>query len=156
MTAPAATGSRQIVVGVDESGPAQFALQWAQHLGALAEAGIVAVNAWEKPPPYIFPMVDKDWDGDRAAHQMVENVLANTFSTAPLGGVRIVTRQGNPAEVLIAASEHAYLLIVGSRGRGGFAAVLLGSVSNRCAEYAKCPVLIVREPPPEVGSPRQR
>jgi nucleotide-binding universal stress UspA family protein len=148
MTEPAAPASRQIVVGVDESEPAKLALRWAQHLGALAGAGIIAVNAWEQPPPYISPMVDNDWDGDTAAQQMVEKVLADTFSTVPLGGVRIVTRQGHPASVLIKESEQAYVLVVGRSGRHGFAGTHLGSVSARCAEYAKCPVLVVHDPPP--------
>jgi len=57
-----------------------------------------------------------------------------------------VVVQGWPAEVLLEASEGADLLVVGSRGRGGFTSALLGSVSQNCAHHATCPVLIIRAP----------
>jgi nucleotide-binding universal stress UspA family protein len=55
-----------------------------------------------------------------------------------------IVRQGQAAEVLVAEAKEAELLVVGSRGRGGFAGLLLGSVSQQCAHYAPCPVVIVR------------
>ena len=52
---------------------------------------------------------------------------------------------GNPSEVLIEASKQATLLVVGSRGVGGFIGLLMGSVSTQCVHYSHCPVLVVRE-----------
>ncbi|MDQ1560876.1 MAG: hypothetical protein QOE85_217, partial [Actinomycetota bacterium] len=54
-----------------------------------------------------------------------------------------VTFEGNADEILIEQSRGAEMLIVGSRGHGGIAGVLLGSVSAKCAEHAHCPVLII-------------
>jgi nucleotide-binding universal stress UspA family protein len=68
----------------------------------------------------------------------------------------LVTRveQGGAARILIDVSQGANLLVVGSRGHGGFAGLLLGSVSSACAEHAACPVLVVHgeTPPPTPGS----
>jgi nucleotide-binding universal stress UspA family protein len=65
-------------------------------------------------------------------------------------GLRTDVREGNAARVLLEASEGARMLVVGSRGHGGFAGLLLGSVSAACAEHASCPVLVLHgtTPPP--------
>ena len=65
---------------------------------------------------------------------------------SPAFALERVVEQGAAADVLVRAAEHADLLVVGSRGHGGFSGLLLGSVSQQCAQHALCAVVIVRRP----------
>jgi nucleotide-binding universal stress UspA family protein len=136
----------EIVVGVDGSEEAKAALRWAAEEAGLRGRGIVAVHAGVYPAlteafapgqrPYAEAL-------RRDAEELVEAVIADAAvpENVPL---RRVIVEGDAAEALIAASEGAELLVVGSRGLGGVAGVLLGSVSRQCARHAACPVVIVR------------
>ena len=77
-----------------------------------------------------------------------EKILADAISAAvdPASGVSVQGRvvEGNAAQVLLDASDGAELLVVGSRGHGGFTEALLGSVSQHCVHYARCPVVVIR------------
>jgi nucleotide-binding universal stress UspA family protein len=139
--------SRHILVGVDESDHARHALRWAVELAKPVSADIIAVNAWEKPPPYISPIADQNWDPDRGAQEMVRQVLTAEFGATVPDNIRVITREGNPAKVLVEASKAAYMLIVGRCGHSTFPWLRLGSVSGRCAEHGECAVLVVDRPP---------
>jgi nucleotide-binding universal stress UspA family protein len=78
------------------------------------------------------------------ARELLQGLVAKAPSTE---GVEVewVAVPGNPSEVLIEASKHAVLLVVGSRGVGGFMGLVMGSVSTQCVHYSHCPVLVVRE-----------
>jgi len=83
----------------------------------------------------------------RRAEQRLEAVVAEVEREMPEAAdarIERVVVAGHPAEMLLAAASGAELLVVGSRGRGGFAGLLLGSVSQTCAHHARCPVVIVR------------
>ncbi|GAA4990113.1 hypothetical protein GCM10025734_16780 [Kitasatospora paranensis] len=80
------------------------------------------------------------------ARERFAGELRRVLAEAPSVEVRERLVRGNAADVLLAAAEGADLLVVGSRGRGTFARALLGSVSQRCAMHAPCPVVIVRPP----------
>ena len=139
-----------IVVGIDGSEESNNALRFAFEEARLRGAGLHAVHAWEVfvgglgggliwPPS---PEAEQDIleDRERWLRTTIEEIVGDP------AGVEIssTAKVGTPAEVLIAASAGADLLVVGSRGHGGFAGLLLGSVSQQCAHHAPCPVVIVR------------
>jgi nucleotide-binding universal stress UspA family protein len=139
-----------IVVGVDHSAGARAALVFAEEEARLRGATLRVVHAWQYG--YIgsagfeggVPALGGDLKEMQAA---AKAALEATLDQAQLGpGVEIEQHvvQGAPAGVLVDESRGADLLVVGSRGHGGFAQLLLGSVSQQCAHHAECPVVIVR------------
>ncbi|MCB5163868.1 universal stress protein [Streptomyces bambusae] len=135
----------RIVVGVDGSPSSQAALRWAVRYAGLVGGRVEAVTAWEVPgaASWSAPAVDATFDAEEAERKLVEEVRSVLGED---GASRVHERlvQGHPAEVLADAAEGAELLVVGSRGRGGFRRALLGSVSQQVALHAPCPVTIVR------------
>jgi nucleotide-binding universal stress UspA family protein len=141
----------RIVVGVDGSQSSIGALRRGARIAAALELPLEAVVAWHYPNLYggymgatFVPDPNMIADGARA---MLDETVTAVFGDSPPAAFRTVVREGATAETLIAASEGAEMLIVGSRGHGGFAGLLLGSVSEACAEHATCPVLVFHEPP---------
>jgi len=155
----AADGSavmRRIVVGVDGSETSRNALRWASAEAIGHDAELHVVYAWEvqgvgagvgiapgrrtSAPP----------EGQRdAAEQLVTQVIEEELGANPPAKVRPSIGRGSAAGVLLEASKGADLLVVGSRGSGGFAGLLLGSVSTKMANHAECPVVIVRPAAPQ-------
>jgi nucleotide-binding universal stress UspA family protein len=142
----------RIVVGVDGSPSSKAALAWAVRQAKLTGASVDAVIAWHYPAmvggvPFapIGPMYSADYATFAAT--VLNDTVGETVD--PDGPVKVssAVREGNAAQVLLDASHGADLLVVGSRGHGGFAEALLGSVSQACVHHAQCPVVIVREPP---------
>ncbi|GAA2794284.1 universal stress protein [Saccharopolyspora taberi] len=137
----------EIVVGVDGSSSSKAALRWAVRQAGLTGAGVRAVAAWEFPAFY-------SWEGGPMPPEEFEQTARKSLDDAvdevehqTVGPVRISREimHGHSAQVLLDAAEGAELLVVGSRGHGSFYGALLGSVSQRCAQHARCPVVIVRE-----------
>ena len=83
------------------------------------------------------------WQPDETAKEILNNSLEVVFGKKRPAGLKGSISQGHPTFVILDASKGAEMLIVGSRGLGGFTGLLLGSVSSTCAEHAKCPVLVV-------------
>lgn len=139
----------RIVVGVDGSEQSKLALRWAAHLADANGAGIDAVMAWEIPPNFGSPYVCDPYMPQVDAQKVLSEAVAEVFGADRPARLREVVEQGNAARMLLAAAEGAAMLVVGSRGHGGFAGLLLGSVSTQCAAHATCPVLVVHgnEPP---------
>ena len=133
----------RIVVGVDGSAASRDALRWAQWQAELTGAPLEVVTAWSYPTSYGFPVIaDVDWE------QGARTVLDEAVDEA-LGPQADVTRrvvEGHAARVLVEAADGADLLVVGSRGHGGFTGMLLGSVSEHVVTHASCPVVVVRHP----------
>jgi nucleotide-binding universal stress UspA family protein len=134
----------RLVVGVDGSASSRAALRWAVRQAELTGGTVAAITVWNYPIFYGMEIAGAFDDIQHAA----ERVLAETVDTIKDTPVRIRQEviQGNTAQVLLEAATDADLLVVGTRGHGGFAGALLGSVSNQCAQHAPCPVVIVPEP----------
>lgn len=136
---------QKVVVGVDGSEFGQEALRWAQHYVEAVGGQLTAVTAWHFPPLTTAEggVAPNTRDPQRAAEQQ----LADALEQAELAGapdIEQVVAHGHPAGVLIERSRDADLLVVGTRGHGGFAGMLLGSVSAHCVHHAHCPVVVVR------------
>ena len=139
---------KTILVGVDGSRGSRKALTWAAAEAADHGANLVVVHVWERtlPPSGGNPSVpahDATDTSENAAKELVEIIKAELGEDPPVVAQPRVKR-GRPAEVLIEESAGADLLVVGTRGHGGFAGLLLGSVSQHVAAYAQCPVTVAR------------
>jgi nucleotide-binding universal stress UspA family protein len=136
----------RIVVGVDGSPSSKAALRWAIRQAKLTGASVDAVTAWHIPAGYgIAPGPVDVFDFSSNAKGVLAEALAEVSTLAPEVTVRPQVTEGHAAEVLLRASHGADLLVVGSRGHGGFASALLGSVSQYCVVHAHCPVLVMRD-----------
>ena len=156
MTA-ADTRSKRIVVGVDGSEHSKRALRWAAHLARLERAPIEAVLVWEPPAPagYGWNFMESGWDPIPEMQKSLTATVDEVFGAQRPPLLTLHTVVGYPAVQLVRISADAALLVVGSRGHGGFANLLLGSVSAKCSQHAQCPVLVVHdtEPPEPPGPP---
>jgi nucleotide-binding universal stress UspA family protein len=132
----------RIVVGVDGSPHSLAALRWALDQAASRAGGVTAVLAWQ------VPFVSIPGAFDRAElEQAYRQFLIKTVSEvvpSPRVPLATVLAEGDPTESLIAASQGADVLVLGIRGRTGFAGLMLGSVSQACAANASCPVVLVK------------
>jgi nucleotide-binding universal stress UspA family protein len=137
------TATGHIVVGVDGSESSQRALAWAVRYGKLVNANVDAVISWHYPTGYGIGGTVMAWDPAADAKQVLADSVAAVLGDQDSGQVAQLVRQGLAAQVLLDETKDAQLLVVGSRGHGGFAGLLLGSVSSSCAEHARCPVLVV-------------
>ena len=142
------TGSGKIIVGVDGSDCSRRALRWAADEARRRNAQLIPINI--SPSPLVTHFIG----GYPAAHQpeyldLLRADLSQTVTTVlgpdPQLKIDPAVVRGNPAKVLIDLSADADLLIVGTRGLGGFAGKLLGSVSRDVAAHAHCTTVIVRD-----------
>jgi nucleotide-binding universal stress UspA family protein len=137
-----------VVVGVDGSEASADALRWAVRYARMTGATVRAVTVWHYPasfgwaPTTAIPEMDLEGDARQALKETLEQVVGAE------GPVTIQTHvvEGPPALMLLRAAEDADLLVVGSRGHGAFAGMLLGSVSEHCVHHATCPVVVIRHP----------
>lgn len=148
MAGQASGGLGQIVVGVDGSGPSKSALRWAARIAQATGATIQAITAWEYPTGLGWGMPPEGWQPEADMRAMLEDTLVEVFGSQRPPGLEAMVEYGPPRVVLLEAAKHAGMLVVGSRGHGGFAGLLLGSVSAACAEHAQRAVLVVHSDPP--------
>jgi len=134
----------RIVVGVDGSEAAEAALAFAVEEGRVRGAKVEAVMSWHEP--YVAPtMVTIEPNAEVFADAAKATLDKAVDALGDTSGVEIERRvlRGNAAGVLLEAAEGAAMLVVGSRGRGGFTGLLLGSVSQQVVQHARCPVVVV-------------
>jgi nucleotide-binding universal stress UspA family protein len=143
-----------ILVGVDGSDHSRQALEWAMREAVTRHVPLTVMTV--HPPPvraaaevlWALPdLPDRSFDLEAArmgVKQFVEKVANDTGLAVPEVTVTVVI--GDPAEELVKASQDADLLVVGSRGSGGFARLMLGSVTSKVMHHAACPATVVHEP----------
>ena len=152
-----------VVVGVDGSAEAQDALRWALAEGRLRSSPVRVVHAWTFG--YIASSAEGYLYGDgwvnpynsdgldlsdlhSAAEELLEWSLADVGEETRGVEIERLVVQGSAAALLISAVAPGDLLVVGSRGHGGFVGLLVGSVSQQCVHHAPCPVVVVHAPEP--------
>lgn len=137
---------KAIIVGVDGSPSSINALHMAVDLARATGAPVEAVTAWQFPVMYDGTFPTEVWSPEGEAEATLAAALETAFPAGVPSNLTSSIIAGPTAGVLIARSKEASMLVVGSRGRGGFRGLLLGSVSTACAQHAHCPVLIMHQP----------
>ncbi|MEV4718518.1 universal stress protein [Micromonospora noduli] len=150
--------NRPVVVGVDGSPSSFVAAEHAARAAVLRSRPLLLVHGYLHPSGYGVPLNPYDLGvpaPSEEAQQMLERTAAELTARWP--GLAVEVRQvlGGPGATMIEESRRAELVVVGSRGLGGFAGLLLGSVGTQVAAHAHCPVLVVRpdEQPIPVDGP---
>lgn len=141
-----------IVVGIDGSEGAKHALEWAAAEARLRNAPLTVLLAWQFPSGFyagagwsgITPELREDLR--KLAEHRLEEACAAAGPALDKVEVNRIAVEGLPAHVLIEAAANADLLVVGTRGHGGFVGLLLGSVSQQCTHHSPCPLVIVPSP----------
>jgi nucleotide-binding universal stress UspA family protein len=145
MTTQPGTGHR-IVVGVDGSPASVDAVEWAAHQAELTGADLEVLMTWEWPESYGWSLpVPSDYDPAADSENLLKRILEPVRNDHPNVTIHPTILEGHPAPLLVEASAGADMLVVGSRGHGEFAGMLLGSVSEHCVTNAHCPVLVFRD-----------
>jgi len=140
--------TEHVVVGVDGSPASAVALSWAVRYASGLGATIRAVLAWHYPaaagqaPVGVAPKSVTS-EVEHSRDEILEKAISDAIGADPGVPIEREITYGHPAQVLIDESEAADLLVVGSRGHGGFKGLRLGSISMHCVTHAHCPVTVV-------------
>jgi nucleotide-binding universal stress UspA family protein len=149
-----------VVVGTDGSPSAQRAVSWALGEARIRGADVRLVHAWmvplldALPEPWAIGVPALDAGNEQRVHDKLEEaagafldgVVNEARRREPTLGIEGELVEARPAHALLEAARGADLLVVGSRGGGGFAGLRLGSVSSQCVHHAPCPVVVVPDP----------
>jgi nucleotide-binding universal stress UspA family protein len=135
-----------VLVGVDGSTSSKEALAWAARYAGLTGSPLDVVIVWHMPSTLGWETpIPTDWNPENDARSILETEVEEVLGSAHPGGTRLTVLQGPPAKVLAELAHSASILVVGSRGRGQVAGMLLGSVSEALVRHAPCPVVVVRD-----------
>ena len=153
-----------VVVGDDGSPAAEVAVQYALDEARRRNTDLHVIRAWRiptalgmrEPTAYVPSLPELEAETRDFLQERVDRILGSPDDVR----LHIHTVYASAARALITASESADVVVVGSRGLGGFASLLLGSVADQCARHCACPVIVVRQPKPAVvdqgGAPADR
>ncbi len=144
----------RIVVGVDGSEHSKRALRWAAYVAGLTPGTRVeALMVWEPPASFGFQWkyLVPNWDPMIDMQKSLRQVIDDVFGADAPPHLTLHTVEGHPAAQLLKAGMDAEMLIVGSRGHGTLASLVLGAVSERCIRHSRCPVLVVHDTDPPVA-----
>lgn len=141
--------AERVVVGVDGSPASDLAMAWAARYARATGASVRAIMAWHYPSAAGYQSAPvapgaSPADAELALRAELDRAIAAAFGDPPSIQVARKLVHGHPARVLIDESTDADLLVVGSRGHGGFSGISLGSISTHCVMHAACPVTVVR------------
>ena len=144
-----ATGQETVIVGVDGSPPSTTALAWAARYADALGASLRAVLAWHYPsaaglPPEVRTPEPVRSQVEQSRYEILDKAIESACRDLPTMKVDRKVVYGHPAQALIDESRNADLLVVGSKGHGGFTGMILGSVSTHCVTHASCPVTVVK------------
>ncbi|HAM02141.1 MAG TPA: universal stress protein UspA [Acidimicrobiaceae bacterium] len=140
-----AADRRPVVVGVDGSEKSKDALTWAARWAALSGVDLLAVIIWHYPTMFGWaPPWPDGYDPGAEANQLLQDTVRQVLGASPAISVTTRVFEGAAAPTLVELSKEASLIVVGSRGHGEFAGMLIGSVSEFLAGHAHCPVVIIR------------
>lgn len=141
--------NKPVIVGVDGSVDSVQALQWAAEYARAYQVPLQALTTFKVPNVY-GPQAMAGWEDPTRLKEDSRNMLADTVREALGQDARVEEQvlRGHPAQVLVKASQDAQLLVVGSRGRGGFTGLLLGSVSQHVVTHARCTVVVMAHQDP--------
>lgn len=147
---------RRIVVGIDGSQGSRLALEWAFAEATEHAAAVEAVSACPYPdlvgiPGFRFSVEPLD-DATARTRRLLDAVVDDVAGPDPRVEIRRSVRPGSAADQLLAAAADADLLVVGSRGLGGFRGLVLGSVSQQCISHAVCPTVVIPTPTDSAGT----
>jgi nucleotide-binding universal stress UspA family protein len=146
-TAPEAgrpASAERAVVGYDGSPGAARALKWAIEEALMRQASLEVITAWVFPMAMGYAFTTTVKEVREEAERTAEHALGIVKTRAPKLTVHVSASESAPGPALVDASRDADLLVVGSRGLGGFRGLLLGSVGAYCARHASCSVAIIR------------
>ena len=144
-----ASGQETVIVGVDGSPPSTSALAWAARYAQATGASLRAVLAWHYPSAAGLPPVGHTPEPlrsevEHSRYEILDKAIQSACRDLPAIKVDRKVVYGHPAQALIDESRNADLLVVGSKGHGGFTGMMLGSVSTHCVHHASCPVTVVK------------
>jgi nucleotide-binding universal stress UspA family protein len=143
--AQAAFSQQPIVVGVDGSASSKAALRWAARQAQLTGTSLSIISTWDYPTGYGWAMAwPEEVDFEADTRKALDEVILSELGDNSDRDITVQVIEGHPALQLEQASGHASLIVVGCRGHGEFAGMLIGSVSGFLSTHAHCPVVVIR------------
>lgn len=137
---------RPVLVGVDGSASSKEALAWGARYAGLVGSPLEVVIVWHMPPTLGWETpVPSEWNPETDARMILESEVEEVLGSAHPATTTLSVLEGPPAKILNELAHAASTVVVGSRGRGQVAGMLLGSVSESLVRHAPCPVVVVRD-----------